>query len=55
MLQELHRLIIDESCMVIPLFAPASIKVETLQVHDLTMYGFGGPQDWQPTKVWLSK
>jgi peptide/nickel transport system substrate-binding protein len=55
MLQELHRMIIDESCMSIPLYAPSSIKAESLQVNDLNVYGFGGPQDWQPTKVWLSK
>jgi len=55
MLKRLQKMIIDDYCLVMPIYAPGSVRVDSKRVHDFTPNTYGGPQDWQPAKVWLSK
>jgi peptide/nickel transport system substrate-binding protein len=55
MIQKLHKMVIDDYCMVVPVYVNNNIVVSYPKVHDLTLNTYGGPQDWQPAKVWLSK
>ena len=50
MIQELHKILIDDYCAVIPILVSANIMASNSKVHDFDLY-----TDWQPEKAWLSK
>jgi peptide/nickel transport system substrate-binding protein len=54
MLQELSKIIIDQYCMLIPIWDSCSLVASVSQVHDLD-FGKYSSNDWSPENVWISK
>ena len=50
MIQELHKMIIDNYCLVTPVYVSASIFASAPVVHDWDLL-----YDWHPENAWLSK
>jgi len=54
LIQELIKMIIDEYCMVTPVYVSYGIAAQSSQVHDLRMLEHWY-QQWTPQDTWLSK
>ena len=52
LLQELSKMIIDEYCLVTPIFDLYLNAASSLDVQDFSLYDYA-PHDWSPENVWL--
>ena len=52
-LEDLSKMMIDNYCLVTPIFCSQSLWAANNKVHDLNISTYSA-YDWQPEKVWLS-
>lgn len=54
MLKDLSKMIIDQYCMIVPIWFSSSLVVSSAKVHE-NDFGKYSPNDWSPENIWLSK